>query len=176
MIKKTKNIILSFVVVFILLCILVARTTITNLLKGNVHFSKELIGEVLIMEDGQEYTVFRRLIVDNAAIHSERPAIFKVRFKFKNLSIDANKRLSIIPAPFFMGMKGFMEKGWTVNEDTNDFQGIYQWSSKEIAESYPNSFIFKLMTMRAAPGTVSYEIIPDADLTDYLNGICLQDP
>lgn len=174
--RKTRNIILFVLVVFILLCIMVARTTITNLLKGNVHFPKELIGEVLTMEDGQKFTVFRRLIVANTGINSEHPAIFKVRFKFRNLSIDTNKRLSIIPAPFFMGMKGFMEKDWSVNEDTNDFQGIYQWSSKEIAERYPNTFIFKLMTMRAVPGTVSYEIIPDADLSDYLKGICSQDP
>jgi hypothetical protein len=56
-------------------------------------------------------------------------AVFKVKFKFKNLSTGVNKRLSIIPAPFLMGMKGFCEKNWTINESTNYFQGIYQWSS-----------------------------------------------
>ncbi len=98
-------------------------------------------------------------------------SIFKVRFRFKNFSIGANKRLSIIPAPFLMGMEGFLEKDWTINEATNEFQGIYQWSSTEAAENYPNSFIFKLMTKRAAPGTVTYEIMPNTDLSAYLSAV-----
>lgn len=82
--------------------------------------------------------------------------------------METNKRLSMIPAPFLMGMKGFREKYWTFNEDTDYFQGIYQWESKEIAENYPGSFIFKLMTKRAASGTLSYEIIPDMVLSKYI--------
>jgi hypothetical protein len=121
------------------------------------------------MEDGQEFTVFRRLKVDDQGYNHDNQAVFKVRFKFKNLSTGANKRLSIIPAPFLMGMKGFREKDWTINENTNDFQGIYQWSTKETAERYPDTFIFKLMTKRAAPGTVSYEILPNTDLSEYLS-------
>jgi len=123
------------------------------------------------MEDGQKFTVFRRLIVDGQGDNHDNQAVFKVRFKFKSLSTGANKRLSIIPAPFLMGMKGFREKDWTINEKTNDFQGIYQWTSREMAERYPDTFIFKLMTKRAAPGTVSYEILPNTDLSEYLSAI-----
>ena len=68
-------------------------------------------------------------------------------------------------------MEGFLEKDWTINEATNEFQGIYQWSSTEAAENYPDSFIFKLMTKRAAPSTVTYEIMPDTDVSDYLSTI-----
>jgi hypothetical protein len=68
-----------------------------------------------------------------------------------------------------MGMKGFQEKIWTINKSTNDFQGIYQWSSKEAAMRYPDTFIFKLMTKRAAPGTISYEIMPNTDLVEYIS-------
>ena len=121
------------------------------------------------MEDGQKFTVFRRLKVDGNVDKHDDLAVFKVRFKFKNLSTGANKRLSIIPAPFLMGMTGFREKNWAINEKTNDFQGIYQWTSREMAERYPETFIFKLMTKRATPGTVSYEIIPNTDLSDYLS-------
>ncbi len=70
-----------------------------------------------------------------------------------------------------MGMEGSQEKDWTINEATNDFQGIYQWSSHEAAVKYPDSFIFKLMAKRAAPGTVTYEIVPDTDLSEYLAAI-----
>ena len=65
-------------------------------------------------------------------------------------------------------MNGFREKIWTFDEETNFFQGIYQWESKAIAEKYPNSFVYNLLTKRAAPGTVSYEIIENTELADYM--------
>ena len=164
-----KNIILPVAAILLIFCLIIARTTIGNLLRGYVHFPKEYIGDVLKMEDGQMFTVFRRLKVDGKEDNHDDLAVFKVKFKFKNLSTGANKRLSIIPAPFLMGMEGFREKNWTINENTNDFQGIYQWSSREMAERYPDTFIYKLMTKRAAPGTVSYEIIPNTDLSEYLS-------
>ena len=166
---KFKNAILSVFAVLLISCLIIARTTIGNVLRGSVHFPEKYVGDVLTMEDGQKFTVFRRLKVDGQGDNHDNQAVFKVRFKFKNLSTGANKRLSIIPAPFLMGMKGFREKDWTINENTNDFQGIYQWSTKETAERYPDTFIFKLMTKRAAPGTVSYEILPDTDLSEYLS-------
>ena len=166
---KLKNVILSVLAILLISCLIIARTTIGNVLRGSVHFPEEYVGDVLTMEDGQKFTVFRRLKVDGNVDKHDDLAVFKVRFKFKNLSTGANKRLSIIPAPFLMGMKGFREKDWTINENTNDFQGIYQWSTKETAERYPHTFIFKLMTKRAAPGTVSYEILPNTDLSEYLS-------
>jgi hypothetical protein len=166
---KLKNVILSVFAILLISCLIIARTTIGNVLRGSVHFPEEYVGDVLTMEDGQKFTVFRRLKVDGNVDKHDDLAVFKVRFKFKNLSTGANKRLSIIPAPFLMGMTGFREKNWTINEKTNDFQGIYQWTSREMAERYPDTFIFKLMTKRAAPGTVSYEIIPNTDLSEYLS-------
>lgn len=168
---KLKNVILSVFAILLISCLIIARTTIGNVLRGSVHFPEEYVGDVLTMEDGQKFTVFRRLKVDGQGDNHDNQAVFKVRFKFKNLSTGANKRLSIIPAPFLMGMKGFREKAWTINEKTNDFQGIYQWTSREMAERYPDTFIFKLMTKRAAPGTVSYEILPNTDLSEYLSAI-----
>jgi len=166
---ELKIVVLPVAAILLIFCLIIARTTIRNLLRGYVHFPKEYVGDVLTMENGKMFTVFRRLKVDGKGDNPADLAVFKVRFKFKNLSTGANKRLSIIPAPFLMGMKGFREKNWTINENTNDFQGIYQWTSREMAERYPDTFIFKLMTKRAAPGTVSYEIIPNTDLSEYLS-------
>lgn len=168
---KTSNILFSLLIVLLITVLMIGRSTIGNLMRGNVHFPEEYVNDVLTMEDGKRFTVFRRLTVDGNEEGQGTPAIFKVRFRFNNLSIGANKRLSIIPAPFLMGMEGFLEKDWTINEATNEFQGIYQWSSTEAAEKYPNSFIFKLMTKRAAPGTVTYEIMPNTDLSAYLSAI-----
>jgi hypothetical protein len=119
------------------------------------------------MEHGKKFQVIRDLKVDQKQSLEKSVAVFKVSFKFSGLPLGVNKRLSMIPAPFLMAKPGFYEKIWTVNEE-GYFQGIYQWASKEYAESYPQSFIFKLMTKRAREGTLSYEVIPDMILSQYI--------
>jgi hypothetical protein len=126
------------------------------------------------MEDDKVFMVLRRLQVEGRDDTTDGYAVFKVRFKFRSLKLDTNKSLSMIPAPFLMGMKGFREKYWTFNEETDYFQGIYQWKSKEIAEKYPESFIYKLMTKRSAPGTLSYEVLPNTILSDYIKRISFE--
>ena len=66
-----------------------------------------------------------------------------------------------------MAKPEFLQKIWSVTED-GYFQGLYQWTTKEFAETYPNSFIFKLMTKRSAKGTLSYEVIPNTHLNVYV--------
>jgi len=63
---------------------------------GRVHFPKEYVGEVLKMQDGQEFTVFRRLTVIAEGDNPNNLAVFKVRFRVKNLKPGANKWLSMI--------------------------------------------------------------------------------
>ncbi len=143
-------------------------TLISNLFRGRVHFPKQYVGRTLIMEDSQEYTIFRHLTVDSKEETST--AVFKVRFKFARFSLAVNKYLSLIPTPFLIAQPGFLQKIWTINED-GYFQGIYQWSTKEFAETYPQSFIFTVMTKRSAEGTLSYEVIPDMLLSEYIENL-----
>jgi hypothetical protein len=167
--KKKKGIIpLAIFVVVVIFVIGFAHRFIFNIFSGRVQFPEAHVGENLKMEDGKKFTVLRRLEVKRENDSAKEYAVFKVRFKFKSLTLKTNKQLSMIPAPFLIGMEGFSEKYWTFDEQTGYFQGIYQWESKEIAEKYPDSFIFKLMTKRAAPGTLSYEIIPNTDLSQYI--------
>ena len=166
--KKKAIVRLSVLAIILVLLAVFARTFAFNVLSGRVSFPEEHVGVNLKMDDGQKFRVFRRLKVDGRGDNPDDLVIFKVRFQFKNLSNSANRRLSIIPAPFLTGMKGFREKYWTIDEDTSLFQGIYQWSSKETAEGYPDTFIFRVMTKRSAPGTVSYEIIPNTEISAYL--------
>lgn len=125
---------------------------ISNLCAGCVSLPKQYVGRVLNI-DNQDYTIFRHLKVDSKQTETSK-AVFKVNFKFRNLPTDINKYLSMIPVPFLIGLSGFREKYWTISEG-GYFQGIYQWASEELANDYPNTFIFKVMTKRAVPGTVS---------------------
>lgn len=167
--KITITSLLLFTIILFLFFITIGKAFTGNIISGRIHLPREHIGDTLTMKDGQKFVVFRRLTVSGKSKDAGSFAIFKVRFKFNGLEPGTNKRLSMIPAPFLIGMKGFREKYWTINENTGYFQGIYQWESKEKAEKYPDSFIFKLMAKRSAPGTLSYEIIPNTDLSQYIN-------
>lgn len=127
------------------------------------------------MEDGKSYIVFRRLQIGEETEADINYAVFKVRFQFKSFGPSLNKHLSMIPTPFLIGMRGFLQKYWTIDEKSGFFQGIYQFESKELAEKYPSSFIFRLMTNRSAEGTLSYEIIPNTDLQKYIKRLSSKD-
>ena len=120
------------------------------------------------MEDGQKFIAFRHLIVEPKKPSNKNLVVFRVRFKFSNLSPKINKRLSSFPTPFLIAQTGFRQKIWTIN-DEGYFQGLYQWESKKQAEKYLDTFIFKMMTKRSTAGTLSYEVIPDILLSDYVN-------
>ena len=143
------------------------KVLLTRLFSGRVHFSKKYVGKLISMEDGMKFQVIRDLKVDSKQSSEKSVAVFIVRFKFSGLPLGLNKLLSMFPAPFLMAKPGFRQKIWTINED-GYFQGIYEWASVEYAKTYPLSFIFKLMAKRSAEGTLSYEVIPDTHLADYI--------
>jgi len=145
-------------------------TLFINLIRGKVHFPKEYVGIIFTLEDGQEFTALRHLKIDTKKKMENSAAVFKVRFKFSGFPLRINKRLSLFPTPFLIAKPGFSEKIWTFNED-GYFQGIYQWETKEFAESYPQSFIFKMMTKRSSAGTLSFEVIPDTLLSNYVESL-----
>jgi hypothetical protein len=167
-VKKRTSILLSALAVLLILLFLFSKTFIVNVFSGRVHFPEERIGRNLAMEDGKKFVVFRRLHISGTTGKADDYTVFKVRFQFKSFGPSINKRLSMIPAPFLIGMKGFREKYWTIDETSGFFQGIYQWESKALAEKYISSFIFMLMTSRSAEGTLSYEILPGRDLSKYI--------
>lgn len=142
-------------------------TLFTRLFSGRVHFIKVFAGKTITMEDSKRFHVIRDLKIDPRMKLAKSASVFKVRFKFSGLPLKINKRLSMFPTPFLIAKPGFLEKIWTFSEDET-FQGIYQFISKEEAEAYPDSFIFKLMTKRAAEGTLSFEIVPDTTLEEYI--------
>nr|QNO54281.1 hypothetical protein FGBIHFOD_00021 [Methanosarcinales archaeon ANME-1 ERB7] len=144
--------------------------THSYLLRGRLHFPRNRIGEVLTMEDGQEFVIFRQVVVDPSPDHPEKPgATFIVRFRFAHGSPKQNRLFSLFPIPFIVGLPGFRSKLWTINESNGDFQGIYEWDTVPDAENYAHSFPLKLMTKRSVPGSVFYEIIPNNSIKEYVH-------
>lgn len=139
--------------------VLFARATRFRLL-GRVHFPSDSNGDVR-HESGEDFVVFRKMVLDPTAGQPEEPgALCEVRFRFANLSAAANKRLSLIPAPFIAAQPGFRSKTWMLGRNTGTFQGVYEWDSVAEAAAYATSFPLRLMKRRAVPGSVSFEVIP----------------
>ncbi len=136
-------------------------TTHSYLLCGRLHFPREHIGQVLAMDDGQEFTIFRQVVVDPAPHQPEKPgAQFRVQFQLAGMSPEANKWFSWFPVPFFVGLPGFRSKRWMVNEATGVCQGLYEWDTVQDAENYAHSFAMRFMTQRSVPGSIACQIIP----------------
>ena len=135
--------------------------TLSYSLTGHLHLNKKRIGDLITMEDGQEYIVFRQVIVDSRQSQPVGPgAILRIRFNFAHGSPKQNRLLSLIPIPFITGLPGFMSKTWALQKDSGGFQGIYEWDTIQDAEIYKKSFAIKLMTKRAIPGSVAFDISP----------------
>ena len=134
----------------------------------HLQFRRRYVGNELVMEDGRRFRVFRHLSLrSNSGI---APAMLVVRFKFARFSQRVNRLLSLIPVALIGGFPGFREKLWMVDEETGDWQGVYEWESPEAVELYRHSFVLGVMNRRADPGSISSTVIPQARLADYLEG------
>ena len=135
-----------------------------------LRLERRYVGSVLVMEDGQRFRVFRHLsLIRSRAGVQVSPAVFVVRFKFARFSQRFNRLLSLIPVPLIGGYPGFRHKLWMVNEESGCWQGVYEWESPEAVEAYRCSFALRMMNRRAEPQSISYKVIEQTQLADYVN-------
>ena len=118
------------------------------------------------MEDGRRFRVFRHLSLRSSS--GVTPALLVVRFRFERFSQGLNRLLSLVPVPLIGGFPGFHDKLWMVDEETGDWQGVYEWESAEAVEAYRGSFVLGVMNRRADPDAISYTMIPRTRLAEYL--------
>ena len=136
---------------------LLARATAYRL-RGRIHFPQDCVGDVVADRD-EDFVIFRKMVRDPKEGQPIHPgAEFIVRFQFAALSPNANKRLSLIPAPFIAAQPGFRSKTWMLGNATGMFQGVYEWDTVADAEAYWTSFPLRVMRRRAVPSTVEYEV------------------
>jgi hypothetical protein len=87
------------------------------LVSGRLHFPQERVGEMLTMEDGQTFVIFRQVVLKPGRDQKVEPgAVFRVRFHVANMSAKQNKLFSLLPIPLFIGLPGFRSKLWLLNE------------------------------------------------------------
>ena len=143
------------------------------LITSKLKFPPYYNNKVVRTNDGKEFKIFRHMHLKSSS-QSEAGSVFIVRFKFKKFSHSANIRLSRIPILLIAGFPGFRDKLWMIDWKTDYWQGIYQWENLESIESYKKSFVLGMMNKRAIDKSISYEIIKDKNIDDYLQSIILQ--
>jgi hypothetical protein len=131
--------------------------------RGRVRFRVRNLESITLKDQGETFAAFRKVEVDPSAAVQQlaRPpgAIFQVRFRFKNLSVNVNRWLSLIPIPLIVAQKGFRSKTWFLGEQSGAFIGLYEFDSVEDAEAYWDSLPLRMMKRRAAPGSLSHKVI-----------------
>lgn len=147
-------------------------TTVKNAITGKISFPKDFNNSIITMKDQKSFTIFRHVIVGNKELPDhENGFIFIVRFKLSNMSVEKNIRFSRFPIPMFIGLPGFRAKFWCLDKESGYNQGIYQWKTEEDAKNYSESFAFNFMVKRSIPGSVTFDIIPNNNIYNYIKSL-----
>lgn len=126
------------------------------LARGRVRLPRSRVGQILTMQDGEHWRIFRQLRLDTTP--TDAPAgEFRVCFTTR-MPAQVNIAFSWLPIVLFMGLPGFVSKTWLVNDATGAFAGIYQWRTYQDAQRYAGSAALRFMTNRSVPGSVSYAV------------------
>jgi len=137
-------------------------TGLGRMLAGRVRFNRQLVGEVLVEENGERHRVFREMQADpTRSLPVKTQVVLKLRFKFARFSPAVNRWLSLIPVPAIIGMPGFRQKTWTHCDETGCFQGIYRFEFVETAEAYRTSPVVRILEKRTAPGSMDHDILEE---------------
>lgn len=141
--------------------------SIVGLISGRLRLSKTCVGQIIRMEDGEQYRVFRHIHIYPETDHVA-PVTFILRFKFSRFSHHANRNISIIPMLLITGFPGFHAKMYGVNTDNGYWQGMYQWKSEQALEDYKRSFVYRMMNRRAVDDSISSQIFPCMKLLKFV--------
>lgn len=97
-----------------------------RLLSGRIQFTKERIGKLITMENGDKYHVFNDVQVTSSGSRlAGTNAVLRVCFKYDRYSDAVNRRLFLLFNPIITGMPGFHKKIWSFCEASGVYQGIY---------------------------------------------------
>ena len=142
--------------------------SVAKLILGKLRFSKQYVGRIIQMQNGQEFTIFRQ-ISGHPVRKSSSTITFIVSFKFSHLSHNANRIASIMPMLLITGFPGFDIKMYGVNKKNGYWQGMYQWQTKLALEEYKKSFVFRMMNKRAIKSTLSSMEIENQNLSTFID-------
>ena len=145
------------------------------LVAGRLRHPRGRVGSVLSTTAGQRFVVYRETTVDPPPDGRDgEGAVLAFRFHLRlmpawirPIAVAVFEPLSILTTPFFAGLPGFRTKLWCFDHASGDYLGVYQWRSAAEAERYARS-LRRLMGWLSVPGTVAYEVVDGAALSEYV--------
>lgn len=147
---------------------------IRDLVTRRTRCARDLVGTPLRMSDGRTFVPFRHTRKREAAwAMSYHPAVLHPRFHLSVLNPERRRLhalfrvVCIVTAPFFVGVKGFRSKLWMVDPVTGDFAGLYEWDDAATARAYAEG-LAKVLRLLSARGSVTYELVENCTVEDYL--------
>ena len=128
--------------------------------RKRIHYPENELGNKMLMVDSKNYRIFLQIaVVSGNGLPKTGAAIFKVMFNAPTISSESVMQKTKYTIPFFVGLPGFCNKKFMVNQEERKFAGIYEWESVESAQAYARSFAVRFMTKRSAPHPIYYEIL-----------------
>jgi len=145
------------------------------LVTGTLRTLDERVGDRVLTDAGQAFTVYRETTVRPPSETTHRTgAVLTFEFHLWFMpdplvpyAVRVFEPFSILTTPFFAGLPGFRTKLWLFDHDTGDYQGIYQWETVRDAERYARA-LTRVMAFLSVPGSVSYEVADEATLDEYV--------
>jgi hypothetical protein len=64
--------------------------------------------------------------------------------------------------PLIVPQPGFLSKTWLTGRDSGDFMGYYEFETVANAEAYRSSLPIRLMSRRAAAGSMTFRVFEPA--------------
>lgn len=130
---------------------------------GSLHLRKNNLGKKYSAPDGKTYQVFLNTVSDKE--YSEQEVTLIVGFR---LFLIGNSRffhwlfqhLCMLDTPVWVGLRGFKEKFWMVDQDSKNYLGIYHFRGKEDAKVYAN-YICAVLRPVSTKNSVWYKIVEE---------------
>jgi len=142
--------------------------SVIRLILGKLRISNQYVGQIVKMQNQQEFTIFRH-IKSHLVTPRKTTVAFIVSFKFARLSHNGNRLASIIPMLMISGFPGFDVKLYGVNRSNGYWQGMYQWQTIQDLEEYKKSFVFRMMNRRAITSSLNMMEYKNQSLADFIN-------
>ena len=82
-----------------------------------------------------------------------------VQFRQEGVSVACAKTMNEVMVPMIDAKPGFISKMWLGSDKTGEFAGVYQFETKEDAESYVQSDVIALLkSLPTIDGEVTHKI------------------
>lgn len=141
---------------------------VARLLAGReLHLHRGRIGESVELPDGRRFVIYRESSSSEPC--EGDPVRLAMWFRLKGVPPGARvraflfERESILNTVLYAGFEGYRTKLWTVNHETNEYAGFYNWRDREAAERYVR-YALTMLRPISVPGSLGGVIREVTDL------------